>query len=342
MIPPITTALLAAAIFVADTATDLEIAVAVFYVAVVLLSLNFCRTRGVWLVFAGCVALTVLSFALTRTGSLQSGLINCIISISAIGATTYLALKIESAKAAVHEARAQLAHVARVTTLGELTASIGHEVNQPITGVVTSGNACLRWLSAQPPNLEKAKQAVERMLRDANRASDIIGRIRGLAKRAPPEERKWLSINDVILETLALTRSEIEKSGISLQMQLAEDIPLALADRIQLQQVILNLTINAIEAMSADGPRQLLIRTVRDGTGSAIVAIHDSGGGLEAGKIARLFDAFYTTKREGMGLGLTISRSIVEMHGGRLWAETGTPRGAVFQFTLPIEGKTVA
>lgn len=339
VILPIATAVLAAMIFVADTVTDLEIAVAVFYVAVVLLSLNFCRTRGVLLVFAGCAALTTLSFFLTRSGSFQSGLVNCVMSISAIGATTYLALKIESAKEAVHEARAQLAHIARVTTLGELTASIAHEVNQPITGVVTNGNACLRWLAAQPPNLERAKQAVERMLRDATRASEVIGRIRNLAKRTPPEER-WLNLNDVILETLALTHSEIERSGISLQTQLADDLPLVFVDRVQLQQVILNLIINAIEAMIADkeGPRQLLIDSAKDDANSATVAIRDSGAGLGVEKIEHLFEAFYTTKRDGMGLGLAISRSIVEAHGGRLWAEAGSLQGAVFRFSIPVEG----
>ena len=254
----VVTAVLSAAIFAADTITDLEIAVAVFYVAVVLLSLNFCDARGVVLVSTACMVLTMLSFFLTRTGSPQSGLVNCIISISAIAATTYLALKIESARAAVHEARAQLAHIARVTTLGELTASIAHEVNQPLTAVVTSCSACLRWLSAQPPNLDKARQTLERMLRDANRASEVIGRIRGLAKRTPPEA-KSLNVNDVVEETLAVTRSEIEKGGISLQTRLADDLPSVFADRIQLQQVVLNLIINAIEAMDGDheGARQL-------------------------------------------------------------------------------------
>jgi signal transduction histidine kinase len=338
VILPIATAVLAAVIFVADTVTDLEIAVAVFYVAVVLLSLNFCQTRGVLLVFAGCVALTILSFFLTRTGSPRSGLINCIISISAIGATTYLALKIETAKVAVHEARTQLAHVGRVTALGELTASIAHEVNQPLAAVVTSGNACLRWLAGEPPNLGKARQAVERILRDANRASEVIGRVRGLAKRAAPQ-KEWFSLNEAILEIVSLTSREVEKNHISLQTQLADDLPLVLGDRIQLQQVMLNLIINAIEALSAagEGPRQLLVRTAKGASKDVLVAVCDSGTGLNPGKLEELFDAFYTTKRDGMGLGLTISRSIVEAHSGRLWAAPNAPRGAVFQFTIPVE-----
>jgi signal transduction histidine kinase len=182
---PIAVAALAIGIFTIDTLTDLEIAVAVFYVAVVLISVSAFPKRGVMLVSAGCIGLTVLSYILTPTGSPHSGLVNCVISLSAIAATTYLALRIKSAEAAIYEARTQLAHVSRVTALGELTASIAHEVNQPLTAVVTSGNACMRWLAAQPPNLEKARQAVERIVKDASRASEVVGRVRGLAKDLP-------------------------------------------------------------------------------------------------------------------------------------------------------------
>jgi C4-dicarboxylate-specific signal transduction histidine kinase len=240
----------------------------------------------------------------------------------------------------VHEARAQLAHIARVTTLGELTASIAHEVNQPLAAVVTSGNACLRWLAVDPPNLERVKHAVERVLRDAGRASDVIGRVRGLAKRAPPQ-KEWFNINEAILEILTLTESELEKNRISLQTQLADEVSLVLGDRIQLQQVILNLIINAIDALSAvsDGSRELVIRSAREGPKDVVVTVCDSGNGLDPGKLDHLFDAFYTTKRNGMGLGLTISRSIIEAHGGRLGAAPNTPRGAIFQFTVPIEGE---
>jgi C4-dicarboxylate-specific signal transduction histidine kinase len=337
---PFAVAGLAIVIFVVDTVTDLEIAVAVFYIAIVLMSVSFCERRGVVLVSVGCMALTVLSYFLTPTGEPRAGLINCIISISAIGATTYLALKIESAKTAVHEARAQLAHIARVTTLGELTASIAHEVNQPLAEVVTSGNACLRWLAVEPPNLEKAKRAVERVLRDAGRASDVIGRVRSLAQRAPPQ-KKWFNLNEAILEILTLTDSELQKNLISLQAQLADDLPLVLGDRVQLQQVILNLIINAIDALGAviDGRRELAVRSARDGPKDVVVTVRDSGNGLGPGKLDRVFDAFYTTKRNGMGLGLTISRSIIEAHGGRLGAAPNTPRGTIFQFTVPIEGE---
>ena len=337
---PFAVAGLAIVIFVVDTATDLEIAIAVFYIAIVLMSVSFCERRGVVLVSMGCMALTVLSYFLTPTGEARAGLINCIISISAIGATTYLALKIESTKIAVHEARAQLAHIARVTTLGGLTASIAHEVNQPLAAVVTSGNACLRWLAVDPPNLERVKHAVERVLRDAGRASDVIGRVRSLAKRSPPQ-KEWFNLNEAILEILTLTDSELQKNLISLQAQLADDLPLVLGDRIQLQQVILNLIINAIDALGAviDESRELVVRSAIDGPKDVVVTVCDSGNGLDPGKLDRVFDAFYTTKRNGMGLGLTISRSIIEAHGGRLWAAPNMPRGAIFRFTVPIEGE---
>ncbi len=333
---PVVAAILAIAIFVVDTVTDLEIAVAIFYVAVVLLSVSFCRKRGVLLVSSGCMGLTILSYVLTPSGSRHAGLVNEAISLSTIAATAYLALKIKSTEAAVHEARGQLAHIARVTTLGELMTTLAHEINQPLAAVVTSGDACLRWLAGEPPNLEKARQAVERIVKDANRASEVIGRVRSLARRSPPRE-EWLNVNEVISETLALTRSEIEQNRVALRTQLATDLPLVPGDRIQLQQVILNLTINAIESMSAvaAGPRELLVGSSQDGSKDVVVVVCDSGSGLDRTQLDHLFDAFYTTKPEGMGMGLTISQSIIEAHGGRVWATQNAPRGAAFQFTLP-------
>jgi C4-dicarboxylate-specific signal transduction histidine kinase len=337
-IRPVIVAALAIAIFVGDTLTDLEIAVAVFYVAVVLLSVSFFRKRGVVLVSIGCMTLTLLSYFLTRSGAATSGLVNCIISISAIGATTYLALKFESAQIAMHEARAQLEHVARVTTLGELTASIAHEVNQPLAAVISSGSACLHWLASEPPNLERAKQAVERIVKDANRASMVIGRIRGLAKRAPPHKEQ-LNINEMILETLALTRSEIEQHHIALRAQLKPGLPSVLGDRVQLQQVILNLVINGMEAISVtdQGPRELRVSSAADDAASVCVEVRDTGIGLDTAALDQLFTAFYTTKSDGMGMGLTISRSIIEGHGGQIEAKPNAPRGAVFAFTLPVD-----
>jgi C4-dicarboxylate-specific signal transduction histidine kinase len=227
-----------------------------------------------------------------------------------------------------------------VTTLGELTASIAHEVNQPLAGVVSSGNACLRWLASQPPNIENAKQSAERIIRDANRASEVIQRVRSLAKKAPLQ-KVWLDINETVLETLVLTRMEVAQHRASLSTELSDDAPLVWTDRIQLQQVILNLVMNAIEAVSAvgDGPRDLLVSTAKHEADGVLLTVRDSGTGLDPEKLDHIFDAFYTTKREGMGMGLAVSRSIIEAHGGRLWASPNEPRGAVFQFTLPSNGE---
>ena len=240
---------------------------------------------------------------------------------------------------ALLQAQAELARVTRVTTLGELTASIAHEVNQPIAAVVTNAGAGLRWLAAQPPDLDEARQTLVRIIRDGNRASEVIGRIRALVKKAPARKDR-LDINEPILEVVALTRSEGERNRVSLRTLLANDLPLIPGDRILLQQVILNLIINALEAMSgvSGGPRELLITSGKDGSKGVLVAVRDSGTGLDSVSLERLFDAFYTTKPDGMGMGLAISRSIIEAHGGRLWATPNVPQGAVFQFTLPAEG----
>src|SRR5664280_758511 len=334
---PLATAALAVAIFVIDTVTNLEIAVAVLYVAVVLMSVGFCQKRGVILVSLACGALTVLSFFLTESGPSTTGLINCGISLLAIAATTLLVLRIESAELTAQQAKAQLAHIARVTALGELTASIAHEVNQPLTATVINAKASLHFLAAQPPNLEEARQAIECIAKDATRASDVVARVRDLAKRTPPQ-KELLNINETVNEIIKLTSSEIQNNHISLRTQFSNGLPLILGDRVQLQQVILNLVLNAIEAMNgvADDSRELLIKTAEDNSNSVLVAIHDTGSGLEPDKIDSLFDAFYTTKRDGMGMGLAISRSIIEAHGGRVWAEPNTPQGAIFQFTLPV------
>jgi len=243
----------------------------------------------------------------------------------------------KQAEDALREAQADLVHATRVTTLGELTASIAHEVNQPLAGVVSSGNACLRWLASQPPNIESARQSVGRIIRDANRASDVVGRIRSLAKK-DPLQKVWLSVNETVLETIGLTRLEVAQHRASLKAQLSDDVPLVWADRIQLQQVILNLVINALEAMSAvsDGPRNLFVSTAKHDSHGVLLTVRDSGAGLDPENLERIFNAFYTTKREGMGMGLAVSRSIIEAHGGRLWATPNNPRGAVFQFTLPV------
>ena len=238
---------------------------------------------------------------------------------------------------ALRKAQGELAHVTRVTTMGELTASIAHEVNQPLSAIVTNGNACLRWLAGNSPNFDEAREAARRIIRDGNRASDVIGRIRALVKKGDTEKAP-LDINEVIQEVVSLTHSEIQKSGVVLKMDLAGGLLPILGDRIQLQQVILNLVMNGIEAMNmvTDRPREMLIESSQHESTQLLVAVQDSGVGIDSQNLQKIFDAFYTTKSQGMGMGLAISRSIVEKHGGRLWAVPNDGPGASFQFTLRL------
>jgi PAS domain S-box-containing protein len=237
---------------------------------------------------------------------------------------------------ALREAQAELAHVTRVATLGELTTSIAHEINQPLAAVVNNASACLRWLAGAAPNLEEARQSAALIIADGHRAGEIISRIRALANKAPPQKDR-LNINETILEVIALARSQVQGNHVALKTQLSDELPLVLGDRIQLQQVILNLVMNGIEAMSAvtDRSRDLLIRSGRHEPDKVLVAVQDSGIGLKAESLDHLFEAFFTTKPKGMGMGLAISRSIIETHGGRLWAVPNDDGpGAAFQFTL--------
>jgi PAS domain S-box-containing protein len=233
------------------------------------------------------------------------------------------------------EVQMELAHANRVAAMGQLSASIAHEINQPITAAVTFADAGLRWLCAQPPNLDEVQQALGRIRESGVRAGDVIDRVRALVKKAPPQKDS-LEINEVILEVVALIGREFAKNGVSVETQLVESLPAIQGDRVQLQQVILNLLINAIEAMSAmsEGSRELVISTARTDSG-VLVAVRDSGPGLAPESTERLFESFYTTKPGGLGMGLSICRSIIEAHQGRVWAGANTPQGAVFQFTLP-------
>src|SRR3989454_1621813 len=245
------------------------------------------------------------------------------------------------AEDALHQAQMELTHVMRVATLGELTASIAHEITQPLAAVVNNASACVRWLTAQ--NLEEARRSAALVIADGQRAADIIGRIRALAQKAPPH-KDWLDLNATIRDVIALARSEVHRHGVALETHLAAEVPLILGDRIQLQQVLLNLIMNAIEAMSGvgAGPRALWVSSERVATTEVLIAVRDSGPGLEPQSLDRLFDAFYTTKPHGLGLGLAISRRIIEAHGGRLWATANVPHGAVLQFTVPIGNEGVA
>jgi len=241
----------------------------------------------------------------------------------------------KQAEEALAHARAELAHVARVATLGEMSASIAHEINQPLAAIVNNAAACLHWLDAQ--NLEQARESTELVIEDGHRAGEIIDRVRALVRKHPPR-KDAVDINAIILEVIALVRYELRGHGVAVGTGLAKDLPPVRGDRIQLQQVLLNLIMNAIEAMSGDGEasRELSITSMSTEVDGIVIAVADSGPGLGPAARDRLFEAFHTTKPQGMGMGLAICRSIVEAHGGRLSAAPNEPRGAVFQFTLPI------
>jgi C4-dicarboxylate-specific signal transduction histidine kinase len=239
--------------------------------------------------------------------------------------------------------RTELARVARITTIGELTASIAHEVNQPLAAVVSNADACVAWLSHQNPNLGEARAAAERTAQGATRASEVIVQIRSLINKTT-SERKRVHINEIIEDIVALVNLQGMRNNVSVAIELTPDLPVVFGDRIQLQQVVLNLMMNGIEAMIAvtDRPRKLLIRSQMQDAGQVHVSVQDSGIGVSAEVMARLFEPFFTTRSKGIGMGLPISRSIIEAHGGRLWAESTVSQGSIFQFMLPSADGPVA
>jgi signal transduction histidine kinase len=246
----------------------------------------------------------------------------------------------EIAQRRLQQAQAELERVSRLTTMGELAASIAHEVNQPLAAILGNAETCLRWLARDKPDLDEARQAAERIVDDGHRAHDIIKSIRALARKSLPETTQ-LDINEAIREVLLLMRGELSRHGITLETSLLEGLEPVIGDRVQLQQVILNLIVNGIEAMTAlvDQPRVLRVSSQIDGHGNVLIAVEDTGSGLDSTKMNRIFDAFFTTKPEGIGIGLSICRSIVEGRGGRLWASPNLPHGSVFRFTLPVLAK---
>jgi PAS domain S-box-containing protein len=239
---------------------------------------------------------------------------------------------------AFREMQVELTHANRVATMGQLTASVAHEVSQPIAATLTNAQAALRWLGSQPPRLEEVRQTLARIVNDAKRAGEVINQVRALIKKAPARKDS-VDVNNTVLDVIDLTRSEVLRHGVSLQTDLTTGLPLINGDRVGLQQVILNLILNAIEAMSCldEGARELRISTNTDTSNGVLFAVRDTGPGLDPTSQDRLFEAFYTTKRDGMGMGLAICRSIIDTHGGRLWVTANEPRGAVFQFSLPPE-----
>ena len=236
---------------------------------------------------------------------------------------------------ALAESRIELTRIARIATLGELAASIAHEINQPLAAVVANASASLHWLALQPPNLDEARDAAKRTVREANRASEVIAKIRALLRNEPPQMGQ-LNVNEIIQQVLALTRHELIRAGIAVQAELASEIPSVIGDRVQLQQVILNLIMNAVDAMAAtsERSRRLIIRSASSPEG-VLVQVQDFGKGVDAGDTEHIFEPFFTTKPQGIGIGLSISRSIVESYGGRIWVTPGSPVGTVFQFILP-------
>jgi C4-dicarboxylate-specific signal transduction histidine kinase len=248
----------------------------------------------------------------------------------------------QRAEEAFHKTQANLAHVTRVMTMSELATSIAHEVNQPLAAIVTTGDACARWLTLDPPNLVRARESVARIISEGSRASEVVKRIRGLSKKTT-FQKLILHLNELIHEVIALLDVELAKNKIRVRTELDPGLPSVLGDRVQLQQVVLNLIVNGIEAMSelADRPRALSVKSQKAGPDRVQVSIQDWGCGIEPDQVEHLFEAFFTTKPGGIGMGLSISRTIVESHGGRLWATANPSGGATFHFELPIaeEGK---
>jgi NO-binding membrane sensor protein with MHYT domain len=297
--------------------------------------------------YTGMIAAIFTVHGTVHEGQVNAGLDQTKLAL-AVAAITFIILAFASvasllerkrAEEALRQAQANLAHISRVMTLGELMASISHEVNQPLAAVVTNGQVCLRLLALESPRPDEMRAAVERIVRDANRASEVIQRIRALAKRSEPQMVS-LDINDVIREAILLVQREVLSHGESLRTELASALPPVLGDRVQLQQVIINLLMNAVEAMApiTDRPREILIRSQQHEASHVQVAVLDSGVGIDSDTAEKLFSAFFTTKPSGMGMGLSISRSIIRAHGGRLWVSPNANHGAAFQFTVPING----
>lgn len=454
---PIIAIVFAGTIFLVDTFVMIDIAVAVLYVAVVLLSISFCGRRGIIAVSLACMGLTVAGYLIQHSpdGSRES-LGRCLVSLLAIVITTFLAVRIQSttaklakqarlldlthdaifvcdmnsrilywnrgaehlygwsareavgrttdslwqanfskpykeimaellrnghwegelvdarrdgskvtvasrwslqrnehgqpvailetntdieetkqAQETLAKAQADLAHVSRISTLGELTASIAHEVNQPLAAIVTSGEACLRWLDRDVPKLDGVKRGVERMISDGQRASEVVRRLRALSKKDDLQKAP-VDVNEIIDDALLLVQREVTTHRVQLNLELTKALPVVLGNRVQLQQVIINLMMNAIQAMAAtEKRRELAVRSLPHDGGQVLVSVCDTGPGFDTKNEGQLFSAFFTTKADGMGMGLSICRSIIEAHGGRVWASRNAEGGATFQFALP-------
>jgi signal transduction histidine kinase len=242
----------------------------------------------------------------------------------------------------MRQLQADLARINRVTTMGELTASLAHEIKQPISAAVVDAGTCVEWLACDRPDIEEAREAASRIAADVTRASEIINRIRLLFKKGEPQ-RELLDVNEVIRDMIVMLRNEASRFSVSIRTELAVDLPNISADRVQLQQVFMNLILNAIDAMKeTEGAGELTIKSQHDPDDRLLISVSDTGAGLPPDQADKIFDAFFTTKAQGTGMGLSISRSIIESHGGRLWATADSGRGATFHFTLPIDIEVAA
>lgn len=331
-------------IFIVDTVTDYAVAAPCLYAAVILAASGSLRRRGLLWLAGGCIVLVAVSFAFTRFGALRLGLVNSLIGMLVIVAVTWLVLKMEAAKAVAAQAQAQMLRVARVSTVGELTTSIAHEINQPLAAIASSAEAAERWLAQVPPNVDKAVQTVGRIRADAHRASDVIARVRSLVRGEPPQASAF-DLGEALLDVVALSRSDLEQQGIGVQLSAPERLPAVWADRGQVQQVIANLLVNAIDAMAALPPgatRRIELAVVPLPDQHVRLRVRDHGPGVEPAQLAHLFEAFWTTKKHGLGLGLSLSRTIAQANGGRISAEPALGGGACFLFDLPIAEVTHA
>lgn len=333
--------LLMLAIFLIDAFTPLDIAIAVLYVVVVLASVH-AWPRYLLRTTALCVVLTVAAYLLSSWGDLvDASAGRCLVSLAAIGITGYLAYaghraneRLWQKEESLRESRLQLAHASRVTTLGELAASIAHEVNQPLAAISANGAAALRWLNRPQPELEEVRAAIGRVLSDTERASDVIKRIRALARKSDPQQQA-LDLNDIAKASAALVQRELAAHRVRLQLDLAPQLPQVEGDSVQLQQVVINLLMNGMQAMDAQGGGELGLRTFAQ-EGAVHLAVSDSGPGIAPEHSGKLFEAFFSTRSDGMGMGLAICRSIVESHGGRIAAVPKEGRGACLQCSFPL------
>jgi len=343
----IATVALMLGIFIIDAFTMLDVAIAVLYVAVVLLSVSVWRGVSVVTITVVCMLLTVLAYVYSH-GFIVAGqsFARCMVSLVAIAVTAVLALRSQRAHQRLLErerslqlAQAELAHVARVSTLGELAASIAHEVNQPLAAIAANAQAALRWMDRPQPELGEARAAIDDISRDAQRTGGVIRRVLALSRKTDPQHVP-ADLHRIVEESVALVRHELQRQGITLSLRLDRELPPIRGDRVQLQQVIVNLVLNAVQAMQGQQPshRRLRIRAWAPPEGGVRVSVSDTGAGIDPKHRPQLFEAFFTTKPEGLGMGLPICRSIIEAHGGRIWADDTAGPGATLQFSLPAGG----